>query len=246
MSTSNTRKTLIDLPERESDIQDYLDQYFLSKRMLASELDIEIEEVAELTEIGFIPSCSYKVENKIIYSYVFGRSRANDCRDDEYFSPSVISWFKSNSQAYSLNAKDNHAMAERIRSDFIAKYIEIATHNSHFFNIFRNLNKNDLLEMAERTWSHHTKGTYGICVRTPSSIEQIISKQVIVEELIQLTQDGQRRNFSKEEWNTFKISAKKFDQIAMPFSPADYEKSSRKRLVDNVFCSVNLMDKFGT
>ena len=91
-----------------------------------------------------------------------------------------------------------------------------------------------LKEKAEQTWNDHLNGAYGLCVVNPSSVAAIIEKQIAVRRLASATENGKKQKLSDKEQTEFLVAAKEFDKVAMPFSPADYPLSSRKRLLDDM------------
>lgn len=76
-------------------------------------------------------------------------------------------------------------------------------------------------------------GTFGLCVADPSTGVGIARKEILQERLIDITANCSisfPANISKEELLAL---IDDYADSAMPFSPAEYERSSRKRLVDD-------------
>lgn len=215
--------------------QDYLNEYFISRIELEQTLGVDNNELTELIRCGVIPSWSYKIEYGILYSHVFKFIQVSNCRDDEYFSPYVIDWYYHNLTLFP-DYKATENIKKKLRSQFLDAYMEEVNANESFKKAFPEIieNPESFQRRANDTWLHHLLGTFGVCVKKPSCIRQIIKKQVAVSVLCKVTNDGERSEYTDNELIELYKWFDAYDKVAMPFSPADYDKSSRKRLVDNV------------
>ena len=96
------------------------------------------------------------------------------------------------------------------------------------------VNITGLAENAELHWKHFLLGTFGICTANPVSATKIARKGVLQEKLSHLTVNGSKTDFSAAEAKEILPVVDAFADAAMWFSPAEYVRSSRKRLVDDI------------
>jgi len=82
--------------------------------------------------------------------------------------------------------------------------------------------------------THFLAGTYGVCVVHPDSAQKIAAKEIAQDCLVALTENGQKKIYRPDELPALRDAIAAYDVIAMPFSPVDYPRSSRKRLIDDV------------
>lgn len=92
-------------------------------------------------------------------------------------------------------------------------------------------------------WSYFLDGTYGLCVAHPTSVRAIAHKELLQEELVALTNNGTRRDFSAAERRQVLVTIAAYDTACMPFSPLDYPLSSRKRLIDDLRAALNELER---
>lgn len=220
---------------KEQHLQDYLNRYFISRDELERKLEVDSHELNELINCGFIPSWSYKVEDGFVRSHIFGQSLAPSCDNGEYFSPYAVDWYYYHLEHFA-DYKTVDGLKSKLHLHFIQAFVAEA-HTSESFQVtFPELLEdfNLLQEMANNTWQHYMKGTFGVCIRKPSSIAHLIEKQVAAAALSKVTNNGKKFDYDAEELVVLHRCIREYNKVAMPFSPVDYEKSSRKRLVDNV------------
>lgn len=219
----------------QSELQNYLDKHFISRSQLKQILGVRNDELIELISKGMIPAWSYKIENGYSYTHVFGQSPVSKCRNGEYFSPFVIDWYNDNLTLFPDHQTTNN-LEEKLRSKFIESYIAEAYTNESFKNYLKEVidNFQTIQEYANNSWQHHLEGTYGVCVNKPSCVARIIKKQVAVVALSKITNNGVKRSYTEKELTELHKCIEEYNKVAMPFSPVDYEKSSRRRLVVSV------------
>ena len=88
-------------------------------------------------------------------------------------------------------------------------------------------------------WQHFLNGTYGLCVAGPLSERAIAYKEVLQEKLIALTANGSRTDFAAKARQVVEQTIVAYAEACSSFSPLDYPRSSRKRLVDDLRASLN-------
>jgi hypothetical protein len=87
---------------------------------------------------------------------------------------------------------------------------------------------------TESAWTAFLGGIFSLCVADPSSEKSIARKEVLQEALTQLSGNGSRTDFSAEDKLHVLHLIDQYAHAAMPFSPPEYPRSSRKRLVEDL------------
>lgn len=77
-------------------------------------------------------------------------------------------------------------------------------------------------------------GTFGLCVADPSNGAGIVRKEMLQERLTAVTKNGSLAAPSTLSKRDLLALIDDYAGAAMPFSPAEYARSSRKRLVDDL------------
>ena len=198
----------------------YLRKYFVDKVAFASLAGISVHRLDQLIAAQAIPGATYTCVGTSVCSAVFGDTPTNESLTGEYFRPECVRWARIANQA--PPGSERSAVLAELTKEFRAalqNFCEspegidsrIQTYLPYFFN-----------------------GTSGLCVADPSTGTGIVRKEMLQEKLIALTANGSLSSpagISKEE--LLKLIDDYADS-AMPFSPAEYERSSRKRLVDDL------------
>lgn len=87
---------------------------------------------------------------------------------------------------------------------------------------------------TELAWESFLKGVFSLCIADPSSERSIAHKEILQEALTELTDNGSRTDFSADSRCHILELIDQYAQAAMPFSPPEYARSSRKRLVEDL------------
>ena len=198
----------------------YLRNHFVDKATFASLAGISINRLDQLTAAEAIPSATYICDGISVSSAVFGDTPINESLTGEYFRPECVRWVKIANQA-PLGSERTAVLAE------LVKELSISLED--------HCNTKETIEAKIQGYlPYFFNGTFGLCVADPSTGAGIVRKEMLQEKLIELTANGSLpspANFSKEELLTL---IDDYADSAMPFSPAEYERSSRKRLVDDL------------
>ncbi|MFZ6777067.1 DUF6058 family natural product biosynthesis protein [Undibacterium sp. Ji83W] len=223
-----------------SELQLYLNTHFLNKAQFAAACAISEAELNDLLAAQILPDPSYVVSEKAtINSAVFGESDAADTVAGDYFRDTHITWCN---RAKQLVAEHGWAAApELMKQEFMRDYIAALTelnasvwHLQDCFEADGTANTTGLMKNAESHWKHFLLGTFGICTANPVSAAEIARKGVLQEKLSHLTANGSKTDFSATEAREILPVVDAFANAAMWFSPAEYARSSRKRLVDDM------------
>jgi hypothetical protein len=196
-------------------------------------------EVSNLIRDRLIPKPSSVVAKSHISSYVFGTMQADGAIDGEYFHPANTAWvagawkvvdevgrraaYDELKKRFSMNLihalRDLNGSVWRLRDSFAEDGSVI---------------EGGLLARVDAVWVHFLEGTFGLCVLNPGSEAAIARKEVLQEKLTGLSDNGTKTSFSAEETRTVLETIDAYSKAAMPFSPVEYARSSRKRLVDDL------------
>lgn len=205
-------------------LQTYLQDHFVDKSAFASLAGISTDRLDQLIATGAIPDATYVCDGVSVSSAVFGNTPIRQPLIGEYFRPECVRWARIADQA--PPGSESEAVLAELKNE-----LRIAL-QGHF-------ESDDAIESRIQGYlPYFLDGTFGLCVADPSTGAGIARKEVLQEKLTALTANGSLSaptGISKEE--LLKLIDDYADS-AMPFSPAEYERSSRKRLVDDLRSAV--------
>lgn len=140
----------------------------------------------------------------------------------EYFRPECVRWVRIADDAGP--GSERSAVLAVLGSELRAALHEYAASEKNL----------DIEGLVQTYLPSFWNGTFGLCVADPSTGEGIVRKETLQAKLTALTENG--RNASPEGIlrDALLQLIDDFAVAAMPFSPAEYEWSSRKRLVDDL------------
>ncbi len=218
----------------------YMNEFFIEENRLALTFKISRSQLLRYIETGAIPNYSYHIINcNLVETTVFGKLKIDQGIPGKYYSKSVQHWFTKALKVIELYPTDQ--IGEQLQNEFQLEYSQHIKQLLQFKQLFPELfdDKGIFIESllkkkAAQTCSEHLSGAYGVCVVNPNSVSAIIEKQIAVRRLTSVTENGNKQKFSDQQQTEFLRAAERFDQVAMPFSPADYPHSSRRRLLDDI------------
>ncbi len=200
-------------------LETYLQNHFVDKVTFASLAGISIDRLDQLINAKAIPSATYTCDGISVSSAVFGDTPIKESLTGEYFRPECVRWVKIANQA--PPGSERTAVLSELEKEL---RISLEDHCS---------TKEAIETKIQGYLPYFFNGTFGLCVADPSTGAGIVRKEMLQERLIELTANGSHfspANSSKELLRLIDDYA----DSAMPFSPAEYERSSRKRLVDDL------------
>ena len=100
------------------------------------------------------------------------------------------------------------------------------------------INSDGIQARVQINWQHFVHGVFSLCVAKPDTIANIVHKEIVQEKLTALSENGKRFQYDLEEREHLLALIEEYAAIAMPFSPLEFAKSSRKRLVDDLRASL--------
>lgn len=207
-------------PEYPMPLKTYLQTHFVTKSALAELCEVSVERLDALIAIGAAPQPTYVCGDGLIRSAVFGALPADTGIEGEYFRPEYVRWIQIADSApfghehealvNALSAEMEAALAEA-SGDGVSARIKAAEFLPFFFD-----------------------GTFGLCVADPSSGAGIAKKELLQEQLVEVTGNGSRVADTDDGNRQLLSLIDAYARSSMPFSPAEYPRSSRKRLVDDL------------
>lgn len=201
-------------------LEHYLQQHFVDKATFASLSGITVARLNELLAAKAIPEPTYVCDGNMIRSAVFGAIATEEALSGEYFRPECAKWTRIADQAASGNARDAvlSALTAELATGLRAYFADAAMIDGKI----------------QAFLPHFWNGTFGLCAADPASGIGIARKEVLQEKLTALTENGRNPSPAGVAKSALLQLIDDYASSAMPFSPAEYARSSRKRLVDDL------------
>jgi hypothetical protein len=223
-----------------SKLENYLQNRFMKIEQLAAACDASVPEIESLISEKLIPNPTYVVSDQgKIRSNLFGELEAEGATPGRYFHPATVVWICiANEILLEYKGQDaRNEMKHRFTERFCAALSLLNETCWRVEDCFSDSGAPlaaGLEARAESTWIHFLQGTWGMCVANPVSEEAIAEKAVLKQKLIALSDNGAREVFSEAEAHILREVIDSYEAVSMPFSPAEYELTSRKTLVDDL------------
>lgn len=220
-------------------VERYLRERFLPADDFARACGIDSDELSMLIERGLAPNAAYRVDaDGRMRSFVFGEVQEPGAPAGDWFNPHSGSWVARARDALATHGAD---AASALQARFRAGYLQamraahendgpipgLADANDHF-------DEAAFDAQFPGVWTHFLQGTFGLCVATPLDEAHIVAKEATQARLTALVHNGTRREFSPAEKAAVRELTVRYESLSMPFSPAEYARSSRKRLIDDM------------
>lgn len=201
-------------------LRTYLQKRFVDKPTFASLSGITIERLDELTAAKAIPGPTYTCDGSSVRSAAFGTIETEESLSGEYFRPECTRWAKIADQA--VPGKERDAVLSELTR-------ELETGLRAYFK------DPEIIERKIQDFlPYFLDGTFGLCAADPSTGTGIARKEILQEELTELTDNGSNPSPAGIPKSELLQLIDDYAISAMPFSPAEYSRSSRKRLVDDL------------
>lgn len=201
-------------------MDDYLTAHFVPKARLAELAELSLERLDELLAASAIPQASYVSDGHVITSAVFGSCSKHPARAGDFFRPEGVRWVR-----IALQAPIGEERAAVLA--VLDRELRVAL-------VAAGLTPEEVEAKLPDFTPPFLDGTFGLCTADPATGAGIARKETLQSRLTLLTADGTNPTpvgVSRAELLQL-IDA--YAHAAMPFSPADYARSSRKRLVDDL------------
>ena len=198
----------------------YLQTHFVDKPTFASLSGVSLERLDDLIAAKAIPEPTYRCCEGSIRSAAFGVIEIDESLFGEYFRPECARWTRVADRAGHGEERVT-VLAELSR--------ELETALQLYFQ--------DSVVIEERIRAflpYFFNGTFGLCAADPSTGAGIARKEILQERLGELTTNGTNPSPVEVSKSDLLQLIDDYAISAMPFSPAEYALSSRKRLVDDL------------
>jgi len=224
----------------------YLQARYLPAPRFAAACAVSPHTLAGLIDDGLAPRPAYVVTtDATLASAAFGRMPAAAATPGAYHHPGHAAWV---ALALSLRAASGPDRAralleERFRGRYAAALADLDRRIHPLLDSFDERGHPIHDGLACRTaaaWTNFIGGVYGVCVADPSTEHAIARKEVLQEALTLLTADGARTRFPRDTTLHVRRLVEQYAADTMPFSPSEYPRSSRKRLVDGLRAGAEL------
>jgi len=222
-------------------IERYLRERFLPADAFAQACGVGEAELSQLIELGLVPQPAYETDDEgRITSFVFGTLPAPGVPVGRWFNPRSTHWVARAREAMAACDADAQAASALLRSQFRQRYLSALSASHVVDGPIPGLSDEAGFDEAAfdaqfpGIWEHFLAGTYGLCVADPSSEAHIVAKEAVQARLTLLTENGTRRDFNDGDKAAVRQLVARYASLSMPFSPAEYPRSSRKRLIEDM------------
>lgn len=201
-------------------LKTYLQKHFVDKPAFASLVGITVERLDELMAHKAIPEPTYTCDGSSVRSAAFGTIETEESLSGEYFRPECARWAKIADQA--APGKEREAVLSELTAELEAGL------RTYFKDP-------EAIEGKVKNFiQYFLNGTFGLCAADPSTGTGIARKEILQERLTELTENGSNPSPAGIPKSELLQLIDDYAISAMPFSPAEYARSSRKRLVDDL------------
>ncbi len=223
-----------------SKLASYLKERFFNLEQLAAACGASPQEIEDLIGQKLVPGPTYVVSDQVkISSKLFGEMEAKGATPGSYFHPSSVVWVGVANEI--LRHYQGEAAKKELERRFAERFCaalsilnETCWRLGDCFCDSGSPIASGLKVRSDSTWTHFLQGTWGMCVANPVSEAAIAEKSVLQEKLIDLSDNGARVEYSEAESEILNTVIDSYEAVSMPFSPAEYERTSRKRLIDDL------------
>ena len=200
---------------------DYLQHHLLSRAALLRAASIDDATLTVLQQQGAAPQPSYRLELDIGCVSFFGQ-HFEQARQ-EYYATGCAPWIAS---VHPSNVAPFEIFADRYRARLAA--LRAAGLSSTIVKLNGGLD-----DHLKAEWEHFLDGTYGLCTRTGLP-EDIAAKELAVTIIEQVLGHALRHALDAQQRHRLTRAVDLLDSASSPFAAHEVERSSRRRLVDQV------------
>ncbi len=215
---------------------DYLARHFVSAEQLGAPAGVSEAEVWTLVEGGQLPQPSYEVREGHLVSVAFGELDGAGLADGSYFHSGMRHWL-----ARALEVAGQAAPNAILKSTFLAEaeqaQAELAAAGwlaPECADADGRLDAAATAAWLEDIWQSHLEGIFGVCVRQPDRIDQIVLKETMQGILSARTENGTRTDYSIEEASQLRDMVQRYAVACADFTPVEYPISSRHRFLEGL------------
>ena len=212
----------------------YLSENYVTIEQLALATSISCDELESMVAAEIIPCASYRFLSKAqIFSNLSERWEDVETKEIQFYPLGIIKWVKMAVGYYREQA--NGEIYLKFEEEFIRALVKRPANVYGFSDLF---SPELCLERAKlearKKWMSMMRGIFGICIKGEISADAIVRKGIAVERVAKLTDDGAKVHLEESNRALLVEALMEFDQIVSNFGPHDWERSSRKRLFDDL------------
>ena len=230
-------------------MNNYFSKYYLTESQLSTAAGIGIDELDRMIHQRLLPAPAYVVtESGEVISFVFGKMAAVGALPGRYFHPAQTVWIEIARDI--IATWPANTAAARLKQRFTSRYADaLAKLNLTTWRLYDSFDEHgapisaSLQARTESAWQSFLNGTFSLCVANPISEAHIAHKEVLQEKLTQQSENGKKTMYSANQAAAMHELINAYDVAAMPFSPAEYALSSRKRLVDDLRSNITIAEE---
>ncbi|AHY58009.1 DUF6058 family natural product biosynthesis protein [Stenotrophomonas rhizophila] len=198
----------------------YLRDYFVDTSTCAALAGITVQRLDALIAAEAIPAPTYRCNAGTIHSAAFGSIDTDSRVSGAFFRPECTRWVRIAADAAA--GEERAAVVSTLAAE-LAAHLRTCGDDAHRVDA-----------KVAALLPHFFNGTFGLCVADPSSGRGIVRKEVLQETLVALTGNGSDPAPHGITAGELLTLIDDYADSAMPFSPAEYARSSRKRLVEDL------------
>lgn len=198
----------------------YFREHFIDRPAFAALAGVTDARLDKLLALAAIPAPSYTCDGAAVSSAVFGRIPIDEPLVGDYFRPECVRWARIADQA--TDGAEREAVLSVLTGE-LRTALEARDQSA------------DTIESTIAGWlPFFFDGTFGLCVADPSNGAGIARKELLQARLGAVTENGSLASPPGIARHELLALIDDYASAAMPFSPAEYARSSRKRLVDDL------------
>lgn len=214
----------------------YLTQSFVSAERLGAGAGVSGAEVEALAAQEWLPRPSYVVADGRLMSVAFGALDGRGLADGAWFHTGMAAWLD---RALAAKAQGDPVAALKARFVAEADQARAALERDGWIapDCLGVDGRSDPARVAlwlEDLWASHQAGIFGVCVRRPDAVDQIVLKEVMQAVLSARTDNGARTDFSADEAAIVRTLVARYAEACSDFTPVEYPLSSRKRYLEDI------------
>lgn len=217
----------------------YLHRHYWTAERLAGACGLEPGQLDALLDDGLVPAPSYTVAaDGGLWSAAFGEFPEAGATPGRYFHPGTVAWVARAREAAAQGDTDTAraALEQRFRHNFAVALADLDRGLARLPDSFDEQGAPLAAGLNARTadaWDAFRQGIFGLCVADPGSEHAIATKEILQETLGARRQALAEAGASPESRADLPGLIARYAAAAMPFSPLEYPRSSRKRLVED-------------
>jgi hypothetical protein len=224
-------QTIMNNPQ--ADLATYLSTNYLTAEQFATHCQTSVDELDTCIAEQLIPQPSYVVtSDRRLLSAAFGEFVDVDALPGSYFHPGCASW--THQAIVAKNTFGARAARSQLEASFKQHFAEaLAELDQTVFRLPDSFNASGepviagLAARTESAWQAFLKGIFGLCVADPSTAQSIARKEILQEALSAYSDS------EPDQPGKIRALIAEYAKAAMPFTPQEYPRSSRKRLVED-------------